>query len=349
MRLSVSTCLSASSSPAAGVSSLVPRTRVLLGGAALAGAIFVLWRRFSHRRQQQHANDSTRIELTDSIRELFYGWNQYLGRSSEMNDAIITQRFWSVYHTALASHSYRCIHEKRFLEARMTLHPYYQTLIHSSPVADRRLLDIGCCFGTDLRRLILDGFQSENLLGLDINDTFIRLGLELLFEDGRQEDPLTQRFVTGDILDPEVEEKLTKLKEFKEKGIDVIYAGSVYHLLNQDDTVRLSESMYRLLSPGGSCFGRTVGIPGDRPDGIIMDRSTSNGKDLRYLHSAESLRRQLSTIGFVNIRIDGRVIDMPGMRQKDTWRGGWKRAENEQQQETTMLTFYAEKPTQASN
>ena len=40
-------------------------------------------------------------------------------------------------------------------------------------------MDVGCCFGTDLRVLAHDGIPSHQLIGMDIENEFIELGYEL--------------------------------------------------------------------------------------------------------------------------------------------------------------------------
>ncbi len=42
-----------------------------------------------------------------------------------------------------------------------------------------RLLDVGCCFGQDLRKLVVDGVPSERLVGLEPESKFLDLGFEL--------------------------------------------------------------------------------------------------------------------------------------------------------------------------
>ena len=364
----------APSSSSLSLSSSSSRSRLFLGGvaavAALAGVYFLFQKRRSAcSKSSQEIDDARRAYtqqqqsgpiISDATRSLFQRWEALLERATPVtiDDSIITERFWRVYHTALESHPYKCIHQKRFLEARLCQHSFYKTLIGQSsseieqltfsraltskPVAERRLLDVGCCFGTDMRQLVLEGFRPSNLLGLDINDTFISLGLDILFDD--RNGPLGQRFVTGDILDDTTVERTPKLKEFVDSGIDAIYAGSVYHLLSEDNTRRLSEAIFRMVASGGCAFGRTVGVVGDQIFGHKIDKPAVGGHDLRYLHSAGSLTEQLKQVGFTNIHVEIGEIDMVKMRSGRDDTATTQMNGQRKEVDIAMLTFYAEKP-----
>ena len=58
------------------------------------------------------------------------------------------------------------------------------------------LLDLGCCFGQDLRRLVADGAPSRNLCGMDCNATFIDLGYDLFLD----RETFEATFVVSDFL-----------------------------------------------------------------------------------------------------------------------------------------------------
>ena len=56
-------------------------------------------------------------------------------------------------------------------------------------------LDIGCCFGQELRKLSSDGAPSSNLYGIGLERSFVDFGFELF----RDRDRLESTFLTGDI------------------------------------------------------------------------------------------------------------------------------------------------------
>jgi ubiquinone/menaquinone biosynthesis C-methylase UbiE len=55
-------------------------------------------------------------------------------------------------------------------------------------------LDIGCCFGQVIRKLVYDGVPSENIYGADFREDFIELGHELF----RDKATLRTKFIIGD-------------------------------------------------------------------------------------------------------------------------------------------------------
>ena len=77
----------------------------------------------------------------------------------------------------------------------------------ASPVrphaARHRLLDIGCCFGQDERKLVADGAPPQNIYGADLHRGFIELDYDLFLDWEK----LTSKFFTGDVLAAEPELK----------------------------------------------------------------------------------------------------------------------------------------------
>ncbi|GAN02287.1 hypothetical protein MAM1_0020d01730 [Mucor ambiguus] len=57
-------------------------------------------------------------------------------------------------------------------------------------------LDIGCCTGTDLRKMMLDGYPKDYLIGMDIEQCYIDCGYEL-FKDDPDICPI--RFIIDDL------------------------------------------------------------------------------------------------------------------------------------------------------
>ena len=112
---------------------------------------------------------------------------------------------------------YPCIREGKFLYPRMKSHPQYDQVLEllksnkkyviDSNLADTnsrtKSFDIGCAFGTDLRQLEVDGVSAEQIYGLDENDKFFKLGLELYEDDSEKSKKLLNHFCVGDLLSSE--------------------------------------------------------------------------------------------------------------------------------------------------
>ena len=70
------------------------------------------------------------------------------------------------------------------------------------------MLDIGNCFGHDIRKLVFDGVPGGNLAGVELRPEFIELGYELF----RDRETLGARMVQGDVLGKRGEEPWVELE-----------------------------------------------------------------------------------------------------------------------------------------
>ncbi|KAF8732670.1 hypothetical protein AX14_004106 [Amanita brunnescens Koide BX004] len=64
---------------------------------------------------------------------------------------------------------------------------------------DAILLDVGCCFGNDLRKAVADGWPVENVIGFDLRKEFWNFGHDLFLDTP---ETFPAGFVAGDIFDP---------------------------------------------------------------------------------------------------------------------------------------------------
>jgi SAM-dependent methyltransferase len=116
------------------------------------------------------------------------------------------------------------------------------------------LFDVGCCFGQDMRKLVLDGVMPAQVVGLDLVPKFHELGKEL-FRDG---DKLELEFYVRDILDDAADWKPL------ENRFDVLHLTSFLHIWNWDGQMKAAERLIKLVKPRagsllvGSGLGTTV-------------------------------------------------------------------------------------------
>ncbi|KAH9178599.1 hypothetical protein EDB89DRAFT_2111542 [Lactarius sanguifluus] len=151
------------------------------------------------------------------------------------------------------------------------LFPYQNLLKLGREREGAIFLDIGCCFGTDVRKAIADGFPSRNVMTSDLHQGFWDLG-HRLFKTTPDTFPVT--FVPGDVFDPErtPEHHLGTLKSLNPlRGhVSAISALSFFHLFPGDAQLRLARALAGLLSPepGSMIFGKHIGLPesGHRED-----------------------------------------------------------------------------------
>ncbi|CZR57363.1 uncharacterized protein PAC_07252 [Phialocephala subalpina] len=82
---------------------------------------------------------------------------------------------------------YPCITSFRFLQFEGTQHPLFDTILYhlTTPNSKQTLLDIGCCFGQDIRMYAFRGAPTQNLYGVDLYPEFLGLGYELFNDTDR--------------------------------------------------------------------------------------------------------------------------------------------------------------------
>lgn len=166
-------------------------------------------------------------------------------------------------------------------------------------------------------------------------------------------------------------------KSFPNESFDVIYCGSVFHLLDEPQTRTLAQNAFKLLkkttniaeSEGGGepkltkvFFGRTVGVTLPAPATFDQRWVTSNQgssfpsadgttegtsdapkggqederekKQLRYLHTMDSLKKLLEDAGFKKVNVE---IALDGVLGG----GGGEPGDELKRKSTAMFAFIA--------
>jgi len=286
--------------------------------------------------------DTLPTEVDSSSKHLFA---HYCGLTDEtqilQRAAPIRAKGLQVYDTSFFP--YRCIKEWRFMVPRVLSHPLYATVVKPRlPTA--KILDIGCCMGTDIRQFLIDGAQASNIVGIDISEEYINLGFEL-FED---KEKTKDCFQIVDILKEKTEAETETEKGKEDERIitehtvkhgsyeeilarhggtfDFVYAGSVLHLLLEDQVIKLLERVKPLLkSESGIFFGQTVGSSttaglfrllvdenikeqGLRPE----TEEEKERRQLKFLHTESSLKRTMEEIGYSNVEVRTKTPDVAG-------------------------------------
>ncbi|KAK7963992.1 Methyltransferase [Apiospora saccharicola] len=188
----------------------------------------------------------------------------------------IRSRTYRVRDMAWKVLPYPCIGLFRFLDFSIHLTPDYSAVVKRVQEG-ATLLDLGCCFGQDLRKLAFDagpGTSTRNLIGTDVEPTFLQLGYELFGDRDR----LEATFVPGDVFAEDF------LADYRGK-VDVVYLGSFLHLFSEPQQRTVVKQLRRLLRPcaGSMVFGRNLGAVKGGPF-----RMESIGWDL-YRHDPETI------------------------------------------------------------
>ncbi|KAM3068852.1 hypothetical protein ACMFMG_011014 [Clarireedia jacksonii] len=226
----------------------------------------------------EHAEDeSKKVEwyqpemkaLPSSTMEVF---KNYVGLQTEEE---VKAHIYRIRDKAWKVLPYPCIGVFRFLDFSIHLSPEYPNVISRLQSGDT-LLDLGCCFGQDLRKAAYDSGSSSNLYGADLEGQFIELGYELFQDKGN----FKGKFATGSIFDD-------SFMADCDAKFDMIYLGSFLHLFTAEQQRVIARKLNRMLKPkeGSMIFGRNLGA--EQGGEYHMKKL---GWDL-YRHSNETIRR----------------------------------------------------------
>lgn len=145
-------------------------------------------------------------------------------------------------------------------------------------------LDLGCCFGQDIRRLVYDGAPGGNCYGSDLRLEFMELGYDLFLDRGR----LGATFIAADVFDAD-----SGLKRL-DGGVDIVHAASFFHLFGYSQQKAIAKRVVRLLRPveGSLLVGRQVG---NVTGGEFPHRT--NPAQVMFRHDAETWGRMWEEVG----------------------------------------------------
>ncbi|KAG1724505.1 uncharacterized protein EDB91DRAFT_140289 [Suillus paluster] len=98
-------------------------------------------------------------------------------KDSNESSAVVIQRIGGARRTGIRVAPHTCIRESIFAEPRIDHHFQYQEVQETRRSRPYRmtLVDLGCCMGTDLRKLVVDGFPVLDIMGLDIENREFRV------------------------------------------------------------------------------------------------------------------------------------------------------------------------------
>ena len=168
----------------------------------------------------------------------------------------------------------------------MTLngHPLYSQIIERMKSGDS-LLDLGCCFGQDLRQLVADGAPSEKIYGLDIESRLIDMGYDLFMDRGK----LNSTFVVEDVYNPEADWSQLEGK------MDIINASAFFHLFPWPKQIEAGCLLVRFGRPkaGTIIVGRQTGslTPAEFPG--LSEGTTA------FRHDLQTLQRLWDEVGAI--------------------------------------------------
>ncbi|PPQ77581.1 hypothetical protein CVT25_011373 [Psilocybe cyanescens] len=225
------------------------------------------------------------------------------------DDAKLRDHILAVQAKAYQIYGYPCIRRFSFIKLKIAHLPGYpKALKLLAQRKDPILLDIGCCFGNDVRKAVVDGWPVENVIASDLRQGFWDSGHEL-FKSTPTSFPAA--FIAGDIFESSMLEtsdpgspadtnqqpirplrNLTSLTPLKHQ-ISAIHASSFFHLFSEERQLELAKRLASLLLPekGSIVFGQHGSRPekGFRMEAIRKEKDTDQVREhAMFCHSPDS-------------------------------------------------------------
>ncbi|THH11243.1 hypothetical protein EW146_g8103 [Bondarzewia mesenterica] len=183
----------------------------------------------------------------------------------------LRRRVFEVQKYAYEQHPYPCICQFNHVSLMMSTNKVYPSIVETGKTNGTILLDLGCCMGTDVRKIVHDGYPADHVVGCDLRPEFIALGYKLY----RDTETYSIRFLTADIFDllldsvPSSAKPLSKVPLSQVSTLDEligrvshIYIGALFHLFDEQTQLGLAQRLVSLLKKtrGATIFGRHQGL-----------------------------------------------------------------------------------------
>ncbi|KAH8654973.1 hypothetical protein BGZ60DRAFT_495568 [Tricladium varicosporioides] len=210
--------------------------------------------------------------------------------------AKVEKHVYEMRETAWAVFPFPCIGEFWFLTLGLSNHPKYDILLARMTSTPTALIDIGTCFGQDLRKLVYDGVPPAQLLGVDVFPTFEQIGQQFF----RDEDRFVGRFKTADLF--AADSSLTGLRNTQ----DVITATMFLHSFDWATQVLACKKMLMLARGVGSWIMGGLSGSGHASEYWLKPPFVPEGvKKNVYMHDKDSLVHMWEQVAKEsNIKVD---------------------------------------------
>ncbi|KAJ9145285.1 Methyltransferase [Pleurostoma richardsiae] len=184
-------------------------------------------------------------------------------------------------------HPYPCLGQFRFLELNLSERGALYARLLATLRAGGRFLDIGCCLGQDIRKLVHDGAPRGSAAGAELNAGFIEIGYELF----RDRETFGAPIVQANILEP-VDAEGAPLAQFLGQ-LDVVQLGMILHLFTWAEQVAAFENAIKLLNNGvkGTLI---IGQASGNLDGVATGGAWGRQT---FKHNVETFEKLVKEVG----------------------------------------------------
>ncbi|KAI8293224.1 Methyltransferase trt5 [Colletotrichum sp. SAR 10_98] len=251
-------------------------------------------------------------EISPETRDLLENYAHVAPEDIQEHIMTMRDKIWEVF-------PYPCVGHFSFLDLNLRHRAVYPSLVARLQEPGARHLEVACCIGQDLRKMVYDGVPSQNITAIEIEQGYIDAGYDLF----RDRDTLKTTFVNADMLD----DKSAKLNAL-EGQFDSAHLGLCLHLWNRGDQMTVLKRVIRLLKqkPGVVMVGHAVG----HADGLELP-GMFNKPSLRHnLQTWESMWVDISKATGTRWKLKTEVSDQigtmdgPGAKKPAWWDKDWR-------------------------
>jgi ubiquinone/menaquinone biosynthesis C-methylase UbiE len=143
---------------------------------------------------------------------------------------------------------YPCVGQWQWLRSILPTFKSYSIALERI-INNDNVLDLGCCFGQELRQLAADGAPTNNMYASDLHSELWEIGYDLY----RDRDTMKAQFIQADILDEN-----SRLNDLTRK-IDVFIICQLLHLFSWEDQIKACKTMVKMSKPGSIIIGYQLG------------------------------------------------------------------------------------------
>ncbi|TFY63125.1 hypothetical protein EVJ58_g3435 [Rhodofomes roseus] len=256
------------------------------------------------------------------------------------DDEALKLHIMKVQKDAYQTKPYTCIRWFTFTELQLARFPAYGQLLKLGKEREGAVfLEIGCCFGNDIRKAVADGYPLQNCIVSDIEPALWDYGFQL-FKDTPETFPVP--FVAGDSLDPTFLEPvppftslpstpappLASVKRLSElQGhVSAIHLSAVFHLFPEEKQLHLARALAGLLSPasGSMILGWHAGLP---QKGVFEGRERPDSQHIDlFCHSPETWKELWDGVVFPKgtVRVEAELRELEGGPPRPAGKVYWK-------------------------
>ncbi|KAL0482472.1 mRNA cap guanine-N7 methyltransferase [Acrasis kona] len=224
--------------------------------------------------------------------------------TKESDAVVLKNRIRSIREASRENyHVYGCIQNLRFLETKFDKHRlYHDMVVKLTTDRSTSILEVGCCFGTDVRKLLMDGVHKGQIVASDVTSAFWELGKEL-YQD---EQIINQiRTIWGDFATLNIQDGIDIYKEGLVQTFDFVAAWAVLHVFSKHQCEDFLRNVYKTLKSGGVFVGLCA-LQENEGEWKMGDKISATP---RYLHSMGSLAALLAEVGFINVSVKPFAFD----------------------------------------